>query len=138
MHLLVLRKKKALQCLPGKMGRSPNGPLLGQMPLTMQSNRKLICSPSADARRKTPAPVNKRSSLAYQPILKKRPNTLSFLFNYFFVGSAVIFLVYMLFKCFFLMLCCLNLRHSLTCLTSQLHPVCNKPPSPCSIITSPI
>lgn len=42
---------------PGRTGRSPKGPLVGEMPRTMQSNRKLICSPSAEDRKKTPAPV---------------------------------------------------------------------------------
>jgi len=42
---------------PGRTGLSPNGPLLGDMPRTMQSNKKLICSPSAHARKKTPAPT---------------------------------------------------------------------------------
>ncbi|TNN67873.1 hypothetical protein EYF80_021842 [Liparis tanakae] len=41
-------------------GRSPKGPLVGETPRTMQSNRKLICSLSADASRKTPAPVEGR------------------------------------------------------------------------------
>lgn len=39
----------------GRTGRSPNGPLVGEMPRTMQSNRKLICSPSAEDKKKTPA-----------------------------------------------------------------------------------
>lgn len=42
---------------PGRSGRSPKGPLVGEMPRTMQSNRKLICSPSAEDRKKTPAPA---------------------------------------------------------------------------------
>lgn len=54
---------KHLWYWPGKTGRSPKGPLVGEMPLTMQSNRKLICSLSADASRKTPAPVESRLHL---------------------------------------------------------------------------
>lgn len=42
---------------PGRTGRSPKGPLVGEMPRTMQSKRKLICSPSAEDRKKTPAPA---------------------------------------------------------------------------------
>lgn len=51
---------------PGRSGRSPKGPLVGEMPRTMQSNRKLICSPSAEDRKKTPAPAERpdRVSLA--------------------------------------------------------------------------
>lgn len=45
---------------PGRTGRSPKGPLVGEMPRTMQSNRKLICSPSAEDRKKTPAPAGDR------------------------------------------------------------------------------
>lgn len=41
---------------PGRTGRSPKGPLVGEMPRTTQSNRKLICSLSADVSRNTPAP----------------------------------------------------------------------------------
>lgn len=45
---------------PGRTGRSPQGPLVGERPRTMQSNRKLICSPSAEDRKKTPAPAGDR------------------------------------------------------------------------------
>ncbi|KAB1282465.1 hypothetical protein Cadr_000002347 [Camelus dromedarius] len=43
---------------PGRTGRSPKGPLVGEMPRTMQSNRKLIRSPSAEDKKKTPAPAD--------------------------------------------------------------------------------
>lgn len=46
--------------LPGRAGGRPCGVLLGDMPLTMQSNRKLICSPSEHDKKKTPAPVGYR------------------------------------------------------------------------------
>ena len=42
---------------PGRTGRNPKGPLVGEMPRTMQSNRKLIWSPSVEDRKKTPAPA---------------------------------------------------------------------------------
>lgn len=43
-------------CSPGSEGLRPWGVLLGVMPRTMQSNRKLICSPSEQDKKKTPAP----------------------------------------------------------------------------------
>lgn len=58
--LVQLSGFKHLWDWPGKTGRSPKGPRVGEMPLTMQSNRKLICSLSADASRKTPAPAESR------------------------------------------------------------------------------
>lgn len=42
---------------PGRTGRSPKGPLVGETPRTMQSNRKLMRSPSEEDRKKTPAPA---------------------------------------------------------------------------------
>lgn len=61
---------------PGKTGRSPNGPLVGEMPLTMQSNKRLICSLSADASRKTPAPGRRGNNKQCQNFIKQLQKSL--------------------------------------------------------------
>lgn len=55
-HVFMFEGLHACVCSPGRVGRNPWGVLLGVMPLTMQSNRKLICSPSEQDKKKTPAP----------------------------------------------------------------------------------
>lgn len=46
--------------------------MLGAMPLTMQSNRKLICSPSEQDRKKTPAPRRWTGNRTTVDLLKKK------------------------------------------------------------------